>query len=269
MIRRFNYTNRKTIDRSHTNVTLHELDDGCCYFEVTIDLGSYSFPEDALVRVEAWRSNAAQRWSLGTVGRLRNPSRSERILSDVPDTAQFRVAVVAADDSGLLFGLSKDLRPAKVSTDSGNGNGGRGGESMLPVQLVDGLGEEVWRLDFGEGEPVVMEVNKAIDGIADIVARDAAFRSLVMPDVFRAVLHRAILVDRIDPDDSQEHPWSDWIDLAKRHAPDADVPAITDENDSQQRASALIWVETVIRSFASQSGFSAATTYAAAVRVES
>lgn len=268
MLRRFNYTNRKTIDRSHTQVTLYELDDGRSYFELTLHLDSYSFPEDALVRVEAWRSNAAQRWSFGTVGRLRSPTRSERILSDVPVTAQFRVAVVAADDTGLLFGLSKDIRPAKVATDSENGDGANGSESMLPVELVEGLGEEVWRLDFGEGDPVVLEVNKAIDGIAEIVAQDATFRSLVMPDVFRAVLHRAILVDRIDPDDSQEHSWSDWIELARRHAPDVDVPAIIDELDSQQRANALVWVETVVRSFASQSGFSAATSYAAAVGVD-
>ena len=166
---------------------------------------------------------------------------------------------------GCSSRLSKDLRPFKVSTNDEEGEVGPGRESMLPVELVDDLGEEVWRLDFGEGEPPTLEVNRAVEGITDIVAHDSAFRSLVMPDIFRAILHRAILVDRIDPDDSEPNAWSDWIELAKHHASDAEIPSLTDTADDQQRIDALEWVDTAVRSFAAQSGFSAATTYAAAV----
>lgn len=263
MIRRFNYTKRKSIERRHTQVSLHKADDGSVHFDLVLKLDSYSFPENAEVRLEAWRSNASQRWALGTVGNLRHLAQTERVLVDVNESAQFRVAVVAADESGLLFGLSKDLRPVKTSTEGLEGHGSGSGESMLPVEVVDDLGEEVWRLDFGDGDVPVLQVNAQIEGITEIVAADPAFRSLIMPDVFRAILHRAILVDQVDPDDTEPNAWTDWIALGIRHASDAEVPVVSDTADELQRANALNWVEVVVRSFAAQNGFTAATTYAA------
>ena len=167
-------------------------EDGRTWFDLELDLEDYGFPEDALVRVEAWRSNTVQRWMLGTVGALKMPARDERRLSDVTDAAQFRVLVVAGDNSGLLYGLSKDLRPVKRQTEGDESDEGRTSDSMLPVEVVDDLGEEVWRLDFGDGDVPALQVNGRINSITEIVANDPAFRSLIMPDILRAILHRAI-----------------------------------------------------------------------------
>ena len=255
MIRRFNRTGRKTIARQHAQVTLHKLNAEQTSFEIALDLTPYDFPEDANIRVEAWRSNAIQRWEFGTVGEIACPSQSERVLRDVPESSAFRVAVVA-DDSGLLFGLSANIRPRRQPSPGKD----TAAESLLPVEIVHDLGEEVWRLDFGDEELPVLQLNASIADIAHIV-NDRTFRSLVVPEIFRSILQRAILVSRVDPDDPDANAWSDWLALAKTHNPGADVPAVKDPAADDERERAFDWIEKTVAGFAAQRSLDAATTY--------
>ena len=124
------------------------------------------------------------------------------------------------------------------------------------------LGKEVWKLDFGEGDVPVLLVNGSVPGITDIVARDAGFRALVMPDILRAILNRAIIIDRVDVEDSEAHVWTQWLNLAKRQTGSSTVPHVSDPSDSAQVEEAVIWVDRTVQAFAAQGGFTAATTYA-------
>lgn len=266
MIRRFNHTGRRTIAQRHAQVTLHKLSSGEVCFEIELDLSSYRFPDDARVRVDARRSNAAQRWDFGTVRDLRQPPQADRLLRDVPDSATFRVTVIAADDSGLLYGLSGDLRSRRKAAGD---DVEPAVESMLHVVVADDLGQEVWRLDFGDEESPVLQLNKSIDGIDQIIERDAAFRALVIPEVFRTILQRAVLVAQVDPDDPEPNAWTDWLDLAKQQAPEVEVPALSDLSDTSQRDAALSWIELVVRQFASQEGLQAASAYSRVVEAGS
>lgn len=265
MIRRFNRTGRKAIARQHVRVTLHKPDPEQVYFEIALDLSSYGFPHDARVRVEALRSNAIQRWEFGTVGDIKPPAQSDRVLHDVPESAEFRVAVVASDDSGLLFGLSGSIRPRRQPTDGGEPVA----ESLLPVEVVNDLGQEVWRLEFGDEELPVLQLNGSIAGIAHIVEHDAAFRSLVVPEIFRSILQRAILVARIDPDDPDANAWTDWLALARTHASNSDLPALADPSDTDAREAAFVWIEKAVGRFAAQAGLDAAATYSKALEATS
>lgn len=274
MIRRFNRTGRKAIARQHAKVTLHKPGPDQTYFEISLYLESYGFPEDARVRVEASRSNAVQRWEFGTVGDVRSPPRSDRVLRDVPESAEFRVAIVAPDDSGLLFGLSDSIRPRRQPTTQGAEAAAPQGaetaaESLLHVEIVNDLQQEVWRLDFGDEELPVLQLNDSIVGVAHIVEHDPTFRSLVIPEILRSILQRAVLVARIDPDDPEPNAWTDWLVFAKRQTPDTDVPALTDLSDSGERDAALSWIEDVVSRFAAQRGFDAATTYSKAMEARS
>lgn len=264
MIRRFNRTGRKTIAHQHARVTLHRLDAEQTSFEIALDLTPYDFPKDANIRVEAWRSNAIQRWEFGTVGEIARPPPSERVLRDVPESAAFRVAVVAPDDSGLLFGLSANIRPRRQPSPGKE----RVAESLLPVERVRDLGEEVWRLDFGDEELPVLQLNASIADISYIV-NDPAFRSLVVPEIFRSILQRAILVSRVDPDDPDANAWSDWIALAKTHNPGADIPAVKDPAADDERERAFDWIEEAVAGFAAQKGLDAAATYRKVVEAAS
>ena len=123
MIRRLNRTGRRQIARSDVSVRLRSTEGNePPIFDLNLNLGSYGFPPDSRVRVEAWRSNAVQRWDYGTVGILKEPPDEERRMRDVPQTAQFRVMVVAGDGSGRLLGHLPSTRPVLPQ------------KSLLPVQ---------------------------------------------------------------------------------------------------------------------------------------
>lgn len=266
MIHRSNRTGRKKIAGQHAQVTLHKSDPQQVYFQIDLALDSYRFPGDANVRVEAWRSNAAQRWDFGIVGDLRPPTQSERRLTEVPETAAFRVAVVAADGSGRLFGLSGRLRPYREANDE---ESDISTESLLPVETADDLGEEVWRLDFGDDELPVLQLNDSIADVKHMVQQDSAFRSLVIPELFRTILQRALLIARVDLDDSEPNAWTDWLDLARRIAPTSDVPSVVDPLDAGQQEAALSWIEQVVQRFASNERLNAATTYSKVLETRS
>lgn len=242
MISRINRTGRKRIHKQDINLSLRASKPGeAPVFDLELRLANYRFPENARVRVEAWRSNASQRWGYGTVSRLVPPPDDERRLTEVPAGARFRVFVVAADGSGKLLGHAPNLKAVQPL------------HSRLPLEESDLLGDQVWRVDFDgeDGNPVLL-VNGAIPGISDVVRRDPAFRALVMPEVLRAILTRMTLIDHADPQDP-EGPWADWFEIARRYLPDKEPPlppagpVQSTDNDSARE-----WIDEVVGAMAAK-----------------
>ncbi len=255
MIRRFNYTGRKQITKEHAKVALKNTDDKRTYFEIELELGSYNFPREADVRVEAWRSNAVQRWNFGTVGNPTELSQEQRTLQNVPHTAQFKVVVVAPDNSGLLFGKSNAIRPIQP---------GESAKSLLPVRSCSTLGQEVWKLDFGNDDQVELQINDKIENIDQVVAQDPSFRSLAMPEIFRSVLRHAILVDNAVLDDDDDK-WDQWIALAHHYLGSKESPELSSVSTAEDVDDALEWVDNVAQAFASSHKIKAVDTYSAAL----
>lgn len=251
MIRRFNSTGRISIPSARATVSLRRLEENGCgprggrslaapdatwCFDLKLHLGGYDFPAGARLRVEAWRGNAFQRWDWGRVGAPVEPVELDRVLRDVPVTSQFRVSVIAAGDSGRLLGLADKLRPRLPV------------ESLLPLVPAD-LGGEVWRLDYGQGDDiVVLKVNRRLPDFDKTVSGDSAFRGLVMPQVLRSILERALLVDREDPGEL-EGRWSPWFDLAKSILPDRDPPSVGSDAQDDEIAQADGWISDVVAAF--------------------
>lgn len=243
MISRINRTGRKRIQKRDIDLGLRVAERGeAPIFDLDLRLANYGFPAEARVRVEAWRSNASQRWDYGTVGQPRTPPDEERRLTDVPAGASFRVFVVAADGSGKLLGHAPNLRPVLPL------------DSRLPLEESAELGEEVWRVEFdgADGNPV-LKVNAGIPGISESVRRDPAFRSLVMPQVFRAILTRMALIDHADPDDA-EGPWADWYEIARAYLPDANPPHLPStgpvDADGAEGERVRMWIDAVVGAMA-------------------
>lgn len=252
MIRHFNHTDRRRIEHADITVELFRSSDGGpAEFAVTkLELAAYGFEPDAVVRIEAHKGNALQRWHWGTVANLLPPPQSECLLTDVPSSSKFRVAVVAGDDSGRLLGLGDRITPT----------GGR--ESLIHVVPAEELGEDVWRVDFANGDPE-LHVNALISDITDRVRRDPAFRSLVLPDVLRTVLHHAIIVEGADPNTDEEDHWTDWFRLAKRHHA-ANIPKLAENRGEEDFVAAWRWIDDVVSAFAAQPALKAAHLYASA-----
>ena len=247
MIKRINRTGRKRIQKDHVDLKLRTVDDDAPIIDLALDLDSYGFPGSASVRVEAWRGHAVQSWPYGAVGNLQPPSEESRRLIDVPPGARFRVFVVAADGSGRLLGHATNLRPELPL------------DSLLPLEERD-LGEEVWRVDFDDedGCPVLL-VNGNVPGISGIVRHDPTLRSLVMPEVFRAILTRMVLIDKADPEDT-DGPWAEWFAVVRRDHPATPPHLLGGAVDASEASDAQGWIDAVVGAFA-EKRLSAATAY--------
>ena len=247
MRRHINSTGRQRILREHAAVSIRPHEGGKdSIFDLDLDLRSYGFPPDALVRVEASLNIAGQSWDYGTVGARRTPSDEERLLTEFgKKPPPFRVMVIAGDDSGRLLGSAMHIPPRLPQ------------DSLIHLQEEDGLGEEVWRIEYDDlDEPPVLLVNRSIPGASDIVRNDAAFRALVMPEVLRAILTRILLVERREDDSDEGGAWRDWLQFARSHLPGRDIPS-----GEENTGDAVAWIDDAVRAFAGQPALSAAATY--------
>lgn len=236
MISRINRTGRRRIHLRDIALQLREAErQEAPIFDLDLRLDDYDFPPEARVRVEAWRGNASQRWDFGTVGRLAPPPESDRRLTDLPAGVRFRVFVVAADESGKLLGHAPAIRP-KLPLNS-----------LLPLEEAD-LGAEVWRVQFdGEDANPVLLVNGNIPGISEAVRHDPTFRSLVIPEVFRTILTRMVLIDRPDWNDP-DGPWEDWFKTACAYLPNVEPVQLPADGrlESAKVEDANRWIDAVV-----------------------
>lgn len=245
--RRLNYTGRVKIARSRARVALRLTDDETPpVFDLELDLADYDFPSDARVRVEAWRAHALQRWNYGTVGRPEPPASARRRLTEVPESCQFRVSVIAADRTGRLLGATGPIRPTQPH------------RSLLPLVERNDLGSEVWRVGFGAAgaDQPELQVNSEVSGISEIVRHDPVFRALVMPAVLREILTRMVFDEKSDPAD-EDDPRHEWYRFAVGLVPPVG-PGLPE--DLAQR---FEWVDAVVDAFA-KSPVNAVTAYARA-----
>lgn len=257
MKRRINHTGRKRIEREHIEIKLRpkEGDEPPTFDLTRLDLSDYGFPNDAIVRVEAARSNAGQRWDLGTVGNPRSLSDAERRITDVDEGAPFRVFVVASDGSGRLLGHARNIR-AKQPV-----------ESLLHLSESTELGAEVWRIEFYDvGQPKLL-INKNIEGISGIVTDDPSFYALVIPDVLRALLTQIVIVDPQERDDDSGGWHVDWLNFAARYAPAdrKEPPRPIHDADEERQKEARAWIDDIVGNFAAKV-LKAADSYEAAVK---
>lgn len=238
MSRRLNYTERVKIRRSDARISLQFGEDGTAStFDLDLDLSRYDFPSDARLRVEAWRGHAVQRWDIGTVAAHDALSRAQRRLSGVPNSSQFRVAVITTDGTGRILGLADRIRPVLPR------------RSLLPLREVEDLGNEVWRVSLGTGDDTErpeLQVNSAIPGISDLVRTDPSFRALVMPSVLREILTHMLFIGAGEPDEEGD-PLHDWWRFAQRLAPSREEkpPGSVEEQ--------VEWINAVVDAFAGSS----------------
>ena len=262
MRRHLNFTGRARIYQRDARVALRLLDtqNGAqpLVYDLKLDLGPYreQLSDTASIRVQAARGNTVQRWDWGTVGALREPPERDRILTEVGVGARFSVFVTATDGSGRLLGLADRIVPEQPV------------RSLIAVEESNELGEEVWRVEFDDGDIPVLKLNASINGISEIVRTDVSFHSLVLPHVLRQVLYRAVVVDDAAADDDEPR-WQGWLRLARFYLPDEEVPAVrgaaaAEQPDSEAIEEALGWIDRVVAAF-TERNMQAASLYAAAV----
>lgn len=207
MIRRFNYTGRRRIPRSRVRIRVAE-EGQRRRFDAELALDGLGLPREGLLFVEAYHRAAYRRFNFGTVGAPRPAA--ERWLDGIPArNPLFRVKVVLME-----HGTARILAAADrvVPEDSDRSEDAR--QPLLPVEYED-LGERVWALDLDSDWPR-LHLNKRFEGIREAARSGPEFLTLVYPDVFRAILARALDEGKFDPDCDDEDWGTLWLRFACR-----------------------------------------------------
>lgn len=248
MIRRFNFTERKRIDQERVEIEVIEAaDGGPASFNAEINFDGMELPADAPVTIEAYRGRMAMRFPWGAAGALTPPL--DRRLVTIPDNPSFRVTVVAPDESGMLLAMANRIRPRREEHHG----------SLIWLQPSDELDKEVWRLDFGDGgdRPTLL-INRSMPGIEAAALNDDAFHALVIPEVLRAVLVRALIADGADLED-EGGDWSEFLAFA-RSLHDAPLRS----GDDDDRDARMTWIDEAVEAF-TRKHFHASDIYAEAL----
>ena len=246
MIRRYNYTRRKAIPRANISVTLHE--GAPMSFDAEISLDGLNLPEDAELTLVANRNSRAQRFPYGRVNAIAQPD--DRTLTEIAGVPSFRLLVVESSGSGRLLAVADRITPRRAPDE----NGDDGLQSLLWVQEAD-IGDEVWRMDFAEH--TMLYLNRNIPNISEAVRYDEKFRALIVPEAFRAILKRMLLVAKYDPDDA-DGEWADWVRIIEAFQP-APIPQ-TDGDNSENMEDIDGWIEETVALFVNDR-FNAAEMY--------
>lgn len=239
MIRRLNYTGRRRIPRENIRIAIYrngEIEE----FDARVSCGGLGLPESALVFVEAYHKSDWMRFDFGTVGQVTIP-RDRRLTSFYRGArVLFRVKAVATDgESGRIIAEADRIVPLSPDSD-------RDRDPLLPVRVVDGLGNQIWRLVW-EGGPV-LELNRQEPEVKRLLTSDPRFKWLILPQVLRAVLIR-VLAEEVDEEDEggAGGEGQRWLDFALSLYPVE--PPKPDDRDMELIEN---WVDDVVAAFCSR-----------------
>ena len=227
LIKRVNSTGRGRITSDEVRVRV--LDGDPRTFDVDFDLDGLSGGDAARVVLEAGcaGSNTVLRFECGTKANPVPPT--DRSLPGLyGDRVYFNAKLVdVGDRAGRLIARGLRLPPKGAGPDEGNTGG-----TLLPVQLSDQLGRELWRVEFTPGETVLL-VNKDRPTLKEQIKGDPTVAPLVFPAILREILGEAVL-------DDDASAWSrPWLEFARDKHPSKEKPPAADEDCDARRQ----WVD--------------------------
>jgi hypothetical protein len=241
MIRSFNYTGMKKIERARVAVAVLSAEGGALTFDASIRFDGLDLPSDAMVVVEACYGSSYMRFPFGTVAHCLPPADRRLTLIENGHAALFRVKVIdPQDQNGRILAEADKIAPKDASVLDANRR------SLLHVDYQD-LGDAIFRLDFSGVMPV-MYVNERIEGIADIARRDPAFNSLVYPSIVRQILTEILVVRAFELEETDDGWEALWLRFVKGFfgTPVPDFDSADEENSRRQR---LEWTEEAVSAF--------------------
>jgi hypothetical protein len=221
-MRRFNYTGRRELKQASVELDVVGAPDGTLAVKGLIDLEPYGdWPADARVVVEAWQGPVFERITVGKADCLKLTFEQPLQRFRGEQSPQFRVKVISESaDRGRLLGLCQ-VRARRTDAEGPS-------SSMLHV-TVEPLDHEIFKLRLEENKHPVLVINEKL-------SLTPLFLSMVMPQVFRAIITDLLLVRRVGDDVDEAQPDGKWLTFARSLNGD-DLPA-SDDLDSRRT-----WVE--------------------------
>jgi hypothetical protein len=230
MIRKFNYTGRKKIERKDISIRLVRDKTPVPYFEIKFNISPEQYSDDPELYVEAYDRSSFMRFRCGTLKRPVLPEDRHLYGIHSTDAILFRVKLVdpLAEHGKILAAADRLASTGDTTEDTKR-------IMLLPVSYED-LDQEIWKLDFRNTGPVLM-VNQKINvpGLTDIVKTNDPFFSLVYPSVLREILLQILLLEETYEYDDAESWQNLWLKFVES-LPDVISISGTDEYENQEHS---------------------------------
>jgi hypothetical protein len=235
MIRKLNYTDRVKIKREDVVIKLTKNNDENWFDADLSRLANYNLPPESLLFLEAYRLTNWMRFDFGRIGKITPPKNPHLKLFHTPIGIKFRVKVTAPSAIHKLL-AEADAIPLITPEQEYYPNA-----PLLEVQPEE-LGDEVYRLDFSNGNPVLL-INSELGNYKHI-GRHPAFLSLALPAILGEILTR-ILVGQQWSDDSDFEDWRcRWIKFVKSLPGVDEIPEVVNVEEC------LDWIQDTVSIFA-------------------
>jgi len=240
MIRRFNYTGRRKLPTENISLRLLRRDGAMSFEAQIVNFDTLGLPGSSQIFVEAYHQSTYMRFDFGTIAQPQIPP--DRELTEFYDGSpvNFRVKIVdTSGETGRILAVADRLNPFRDDDEIK-------GDPLIPVRMVGGMGQEIWRVVWGASGPV-LELNQEQAGIKETVLKKPIFRSMVLPEVLRTVLTR-ILIDEMDRDEEYAERAKLWLKFAA---------TFHNEAEPDDRESPIVdgWVNRAVQSFCSRHRF--------------
>jgi len=238
MIRRFNYTNRKSIERKDIPIQITRTD-GLTTFDADLSaLVDYGLPPDSQVFVEAYRQTNWKRFDFGQVGAIKPAPDRDLSHFESPELLLFRVKVTP---NGNMHKLLAEADQIPLTHPEPNADHP---EPEFLLEVKRATLEEIYQIEFTDTQPPLLLINKDAGDYIEI-GRSSAFRSLVYPAVFREILNRILLIDQYDANDTDGPKWvTRWLKFASLYQGVGEPPNAEDTQDCHD------WVDKAVKAFA-------------------
>lgn len=244
MIRKFNYTGRKKLNRQRINISIAD-ERPYKSFTATLDLKDLGLPDDAKVYIEPYVNSSVMRFPFGTVTNPIAPT--DTLLIDLPSSSQIRFRIYVVDETKKIGRLLRVAKQIKTRDLEGAGNR----MSILHIDWDKDLDQQIFRVIFPDNDYPRLEINKRIENAKELVKSDLIFRSLVFPVAVRQVAERIALTwEEFEEEDSS---WqSTWLKFIKEvlHV-NVEVEFGDDSNEDEINH----WVEEIVAAFCRKNKF--------------
>jgi len=232
--RRLNSTGRKRITRDRVIIELSPALDTFAFPAATaqINLDGLGLDPGARVVLEAYFRSSSMRFPCGTVMAPRIPAMMYLTDIDRGGAIQFRLLVIAADDSGRILASAEGLKPLQPAD-------GPDRQPLLRLRETD-IGEELWRVDLDDRNGPWLVINSRVPSLAAQLRSSPLVQGLILPQALRIVL------DGLRPEsaDDDEDDWgNDWRKFLQQldMQPEPDDPS---DDDSKHD-----WIDEAVERF--------------------
>jgi hypothetical protein len=217
-----NPTKLLKIHKKNFKVDLEQSFDNRTFFDIKkLNIKTLNLPNDASVYIYVTSGNSEIGFSLGSIGKIREPKDRYLDTFSANSTLWFRLLVVDDQTSRILASAEKIQAKAFHAEER---------EPLLPVEIKDNMKNRIWKVHLVPNHPPVLYLNKEYPKVLHQITRSKVFRGLILQEAMRQSLEHFIKSDRGDNNpDTWQYKWDLFLKDLKINSseiPDEDAESL-------------------------------------------